>query len=64
MFRIEIFYLLQVGVDLIGPLKETSKGNKYIVTLTDYFSKWGEAQAIPDKKARTVADFLYSVMLR
>ena len=29
----------QVGMDLIGPLPETSLGNKYIITLTDYFSK-------------------------
>ena len=25
----------QVGMDLIGPLPKTSRGNKYIVTLTD-----------------------------
>ena len=27
----------EVGVDLIGPLTETPRGNKYIITLTDYF---------------------------
>ena len=30
---------MQVGIDLIGPLQETPRGNKYIVTLVDYFSK-------------------------
>ena len=34
----------QVDMDLIGPLQETPRGNKYIVTLTDYFSKWAERQ--------------------
>ena len=30
-------------MDLIGPLPETPRGNKYIATLTGYFSKWAEA---------------------
>ena len=51
----------QVGMDLIGPLQETPRGNKYIVTLTDYFSKWAEAAALPDKCAVGVAKFIYSV---
>ena len=41
----------QVGMDLIGPLTTTPRGNKYIITLTDYFSKWAEAAALPDKTA-------------
>ena len=32
----------QVGMDLIGPMPETPRGNKYIITLTDHFSKWAE----------------------
>ncbi len=28
----------QVGMDLIGPLPETPRGNQFIVTLTDYFT--------------------------
>ena len=51
----------QVGMDLIGPLTETPRGNKYIITLTDYFSKWAEATALPDKTAVGVARFMYSV---
>lgn len=53
----------QVGIDLIGPLPVTAKGNKYIVTLSDYFSKWPEAQALPDKTALGVAEFLYKVKM-
>lgn len=52
----------QVGVDLIGPLTETPRGNKYIITLTDYFSKWAEAGPLPDKTALGVAKFVYSMV--
>ena len=54
----------QVGMDLVGPLNETPRGNKYIVTLTDYFTKWVEAAPLPDKSAASVAQFIYSVMCR
>ena len=43
---------------MIGPLPKTPKGNKYIITLVDYFSKWPEAEAVPDKSAKTVSVFL------
>lgn len=29
-----------VGLDLVGPLQETKKGNKYIAVLTDYLTKY------------------------
>ena len=48
----------------LGPLPETAQGNKYIVTVTDYFSKWPEAAPLPDKTSTGVADFLFSVFCR
>ena len=48
-----------IGVDLIGPLPETQKGNKYIMTVSCLFSKWPEATALPDKTATGVAEFLF-----
>lgn len=53
-----------MGIDIIGPLQKSAKGNKYIVAVTDHFSKWSEAAAIPDKSAASVASFLYSVVCR
>ena len=50
----------QVGMNLIGPLTETPRGNKYIVTITDYFSKWAEAGPLPNKHAHGIAKFFYS----
>ena len=32
---------------------------KYVVVAIDYFSKWSEARALPDKSAVSVARFLY-----
>lgn len=55
---------MQVGIDLIGPLPTTNSGNKYIVTLIDYFTKWPEAAAIPDKTAKGIAQFIYRTFCR
>ncbi len=33
-------------------------------TLMDYFSKWPEAAALPDKRAESVALFLYRMICR
>ena len=51
-------------MDLIGPLPKTARGNKYVVTLVDYFSKWPEAAALQDKTAKRVALFLYDLFCR
>ena len=51
----------EVGIDIVGPLPTSRSGNKYIITLTDYFSKWPEAEAVPNKSGHTVALFLCKV---
>ena len=53
-----------VGMDLIGQLKTTIKGNKYILTLVDYYSKWCEAIPISNKEAQTVVAALSDVFAR
>ncbi len=53
-----------MGIDLIGPLPKTKHGNRYIVTLIDYFSKWPEAAALPNKEAEGVAIFIYRMICR
>ena len=49
----------RVGIDLMGPLPETKEGNKYIITLSDYFSKWPEVAPLQSKSAEGVAKFLF-----
>ena len=46
------------AVDYMGPLPETSRGNKHILVVVDHFTKWCEAFATPDQKASTVAPLL------
>ncbi len=45
-----------MAFDVIGPLPTTFQGNRFILTMIDYFSKWAEAYALPNHKAETVAD--------
>ena len=44
-----------VAMDILGPLQETDHGNKYILVIGDYFTKWKEAHAMPNMEAITVA---------
>ncbi len=46
----------RVAFDEIGPLPITANGNRFILTMIDYFSKWAEAYSLPNHKAETVAD--------
>nr|GEU82303.1 reverse transcriptase domain-containing protein [Tanacetum cinerariifolium] len=39
------------GIDFMGPFP-SSKGNKYILVVVDYLSKWIEAKALPTNDAR------------
>jgi hypothetical protein len=49
------------AMDYMGPLPETSDGNKHILVVVDHFTKWGsEAFATPDQTASTVMPLLIS----
>ena len=54
----KVWYL--VGIDLIDAHKVTTMGNRYILTQTDYFSKYVEAVPLPSKSAEAVAQGLYA----
>ena len=45
----------RVHIDLFGPLKTSEQGNKMVLVMTDAFTKYADAIAIPDKQAETVA---------
>ncbi len=45
-----------VAFDVIGPLPTMVNGNRFILTMIDYFSKWAETYALPNHKTKTVAD--------
>ena len=51
-----------VGIDFVGPVTPKSvHGNRYILTLSDYFTKWVEAVPLPTKEAPGVAKSLLKV---
>jgi hypothetical protein len=51
------------GIDIVGPMEQTSKGNKYIIVATEYLSRWPVAMAVPDTSAQVVGDFLYEKII-
>ena len=44
-------------MDILGPLPTTARGNKYILVVGEYFTKWTEAYPMPDVEARTIARY-------
>lgn len=48
----------RIGIDCLGPLPQTYDGNRFIVVITDYFTKYVEAFSVPDIKAETIANIL------
>lgn len=53
----------KIGIDVFN-YKESANGYKYVITVTDYFSKWVEAVAVKDKTADTIAEFLIKIILQ
>ncbi len=45
-----------VTFDVISTLPIMMNGNRFILTMIDYFFKWAEAYLLPNHKAETVAD--------
>ena len=52
-----------VGMDMVGPLPTSERGNNYILTMVDHFSMWPEAFPVPDKSAETVARVLLTEII-
>ena len=48
----------KVAVDLVGPMPETSRGHKWILVLTDHFTRWQDALPLTDATAPVVASTL------
>jgi hypothetical protein len=48
----------RLATDILGPLPVTPRGNIYILTVTDYFTKWIEVFPIPDQTAVTCAHII------
>uniref|UniRef100_A0A3Q3LEK6 Integrase catalytic domain-containing protein n=1 Tax=Mastacembelus armatus TaxID=205130 RepID=A0A3Q3LEK6_9TELE len=53
-----------IGIDVMGPLPKTVEGFQYILTATDYFSKWVEAFPLKTKSATEVGRHICSIIYR
>ena len=47
--------LQMVAMDIMGPFPISSQGNRYLLVVSDYFTRWVQAFGIPDQLATTVA---------
>lgn len=51
-----------IGMDFIGPISPVSEmGNRYILTISDYFTKYAWAKALPTKEAVGVVSAMREV---
>ncbi|GKD07647.1 reverse transcriptase domain-containing protein [Tanacetum coccineum] len=62
--NIQVYEVFDVwGLDFMGPFPQ-SRGNKYILVVVDYVSKWVKAQALPTNDACVVVKFLRQLFAR
>lgn len=53
----------RIMMDILGPLPATDDGNKYVLVITDWFTKWTECTPLPNQEAKTVADVLVKIFI-
>lgn len=52
------------SIDAVGPLVTSRNGNKWLLVITDYFSRYPEAYPVPDIQSSTVAKVLIDFISR
>ena len=53
----------RIALDILGELPMTEEGNKYIVVISDYFTKWTESYPMKNMEASTVARILVNEVI-
>jgi hypothetical protein len=53
----------RIAIDIMGPFPRSTRGNKYIMVVGDYFTRWLQAIPLKDQEAVTVADALIEKMI-
>ncbi|CAF3628734.1 unnamed protein product, partial [Rotaria socialis] len=49
-----------IDIDYCGPFKRTPRENQYVLCITDYFTRWVIAVALPDCTAQTTAQTIFT----
>ncbi len=44
----------------MGPFTQTRKGNRYLLVMVDFFTKWVEVAALPSQETRIKANAIFS----
>jgi len=55
---------VKLGLDIIGPHKQTPRGFKYLIVCVDYFTSWVEAKPTVSVTSQDVTNFLIEVFSR
>ena len=53
----------RLSTDFLGPFPVTPRGNKYIMVVTDTFTKWVDIFALPDQSAKRCANVLLNEVI-
>ena len=48
----------RIAIDIVGPLERTKSGNKYILLMCDYATRWPEAEPLKSIEVECVAEKL------
>eukprot|EP00731_Ephydatia_muelleri_P015573 Em0008g1293a len=59
-----IVELLQVAMDIVGPLPRTKSGNRYILVMSDYATRYPEAVPVKAIDAEHIAEELVKIFAR
>ena len=53
------------AIDFVGPINPPGKriGSRYILTTTDYLTRWAEAKPVKDYSIAIVAQFIFETIL-
>ena len=54
----------RLGIDILGPMTQTRRGYRYVLVISDYFTRWAEAFAMKNIEAVTAADLLVDLLVK
>lgn len=53
----------RIAIDILGELPETDNENRYIVVISDYYTKWTESHPMQNMEASTLANILMTQVI-